>query len=767
MAAAGAAAAAVGGDVFGAGNGGPNNGNAGTGFNGPNNGPVDAAFASGNTGGFNSGNFGSNVSGFGSNANGTGFGANANNTGFGANNGNGFGANGAVFGANGTGFGANGAGFGANGTGFGADFGFGFGANGAGFGPGGTGFGADFGFGFGGQSGFGFGLGNTTNFFDPFFDPNFFDQTSQVTTTFTVLNATTGNDTLIGGDTADQFVMEYGVSMGGVDSVNGGLGTDEIAFTNLNDTLLVYDPVNTIADYSDSTGTVSGSAILTSVEQIYTNDGFETFTDASGTSVQIGTNGVRLAFSSTDTGTGYIMAGTSSGDTLNLADGTALNYGSGILTNTVTNGSVMGSIIFGKGGNDTITGTSSGDIIFGGTGNDTINGGGSSSADGDVLFGGDGNDTFNMTSATGSSTFVGGAGTDSVSYAGYSVATITAVIGVSSIGVSRGAQSDSLSSIETLTGSSTLANTFNFSGDSTALGLTTVTGGGASDVFSISSGATVTAALDGGAGTDTLVISNSTSNTLTVSNLESISGGTGNDTITLGAAQTSGSINLGAGTDSLTLANGTNILTVSNTETITGGTGADTITLSGVTGETITGGLGADNITSGGGADIFVFTSSSDGAAAGANSGYDVIQGFTSGTDKIALGGALRTAIDDITADGSLAWVMDNNASNGAAVTVNFTSTDEALMITTANAINSILLNEANFTTVLAAINNNNITSAAGDDALIAVQASNGATAFYSYLEDGVAVNSVSASELSMLSSAVTVTVADTDVSLV
>ena len=62
-------------------------------------------------------------------------------------------------------------------------------------------------------------------------------------------------------------------------------------------------------------------------------------------------------------------------------------------------------------------------------------------------------------------------------------------------------------------------------------------------------------------------------------NVETLIGGTGDDTITLGAAAASASIDLGAGNDTLTFGNFANSATVANVETITGGTGADTITL--------------------------------------------------------------------------------------------------------------------------------------------------------------------------------------------
>jgi len=61
--------------------------------------------------------------------------------------------------------------------------------------------------------------------------------------------------------------------------------------------------------------------------------------------------------------------------------------------------------------------------------------------------------------------------------------------------------------------------------------------------------------------------------------VKTIAGGTGNDTITLGAAAVNASINLGSGTDVLTLGNFNNTATIGGIETITGGSLADNITL--------------------------------------------------------------------------------------------------------------------------------------------------------------------------------------------
>ena len=63
--------------------------------------------------------------------------------------------------------------------------------------------------------------------------------------------------------------------------------------------------------------------------------------------------------------------------------------------------------------------------------------------------------------------------------------------------------------------------------------------------------------VDLGTGNNKLTLGNF-ANTGSVSNINTLIGGTGADTITLGTALASGSVDLGAGSDKLTLANGTN-----------------------------------------------------------------------------------------------------------------------------------------------------------------------------------------------------------------
>ncbi len=73
--------------------------------------------------------------------------------------------------------------------------------------------------------------------------------------------------------------------------------------------------------------------------------------------------------------------------------------------------------------------------------------------------------------------------------------------------------------------------------------------------------------IDLAAGNDKLTLGNFT-NTGSASNVETVIGGTGADTVTLGNAVTGASIDGGAGNDTLTLASGTNTASMANVETV-------------------------------------------------------------------------------------------------------------------------------------------------------------------------------------------------------
>ena len=84
--------------------------------------------------------------------------------------------------------------------------------------------------------------------------------------------------------------------------------------------------------------------------------------------------------------------------------------------------------------------------------------------------------------------------------------------------------------------------------------------------------------VDLGGGLNTLTL-DSGANTGTVKNIDTLIGGAGTDTITIGNAANNASISLGAGSDTLTFGIYANSATVANVATILGTGGTDTITL--------------------------------------------------------------------------------------------------------------------------------------------------------------------------------------------
>src|SRR5262249_22285974 len=125
----------------------------------------------------------------------------------------------------------------------------------------------------------------------------------------------------------------------------------------------------------------------------------------------------------------------------------------------------------------------------------------------------------------------------------------------------------------------------------------------------------------------------------------------GADTITLGSSLVNGSIDLGSGNDKLTLADGvSNKVSVANVETILGGTGNDTITATGTVASKIVAGGGLNYVSGNSAADVFVLDQSSAGnvttimnfnAAAGQKIMLDTNNSATFGNDTYTLASAL------------------------------------------------------------------------------------------------------------------------------
>jgi hypothetical protein len=134
-------------------------------------------------------------------------------------------------------------------------------------------------------------------------------------------------------------------------------------------------------------------------------------------------------------------------------------------------------------------------------------------------------------------------------------------------------------------------------GGGTGGGTGTYNGTAAGDLLTLA-GAVTGATVDLGAGTDRLALSSAGPNSLSVANVERITGGSAADSVTLATAAKGMVVDLGAGADRLQLATGVaNSLSVGNVETILGGSGTDAVTFTtGVTGATLDLGGGADRV---------------------------------------------------------------------------------------------------------------------------------------------------------------------------
>jgi len=372
---------------------------------------------------------------------------------------------------------------------------------------------------------------------------------------------TAGDDVLNGGPGNTRFEMEL-TQGGGNDVLNGGGGTDEIAFKSLKDIQAVYE-----ATASGQTvrydGAYTGSVTLNSVEQVYMDNG--------------GADRFRVNPDSGELGVGLVLAGTDSGDTLTLANGTNLVSGTGD-THTVGSSTILGAIIFGNDGDDTITGSSGSDEMLGGAGDDTFYSTATSPTNSDNFVGGDGNDTFIITDPgeiliTDSdgdhrSTFKGGRidGTDD------GTSDKIQTTGSSSPTFSFSSSASDIVGIEIL--ETTVANTTISAGGNFFGSLTTITAAsgtvletrnGDIDLTSVSISGTVTTIQAGGgvSGVTLTDANDSTGRTLT--------GSSGNDTLKgVGGNDT---LNGQAGDDSLIGGAGDDILN--------GGTGADRFGIAG------------------------------------------------------------------------------------------------------------------------------------------------------------------------------------------
>ncbi|MCA0404937.1 MAG: hypothetical protein LCH39_02135 [Proteobacteria bacterium] len=535
-----------------------------------------------------------------------------------------------------------------------------------------------------------------------------------------------GNDTLDGNGGADTINAGAGndtVTYRGAEaSIDGGTGTDTL--TVVSGTIAVFDigaggdqttgdSVSVTGfeniDASSATGgiTVSGTS---SANTISTGGGDDTIDGFGGADV-INTGGGNDTV--TYRGTESTINGGTGTNTLVLSNVTFVNLGNSDQTNgdavNVSNfqnvdGSALGASL-------TLTGSSNTNTLIGGSGNDTIDGAGGA----DTINAGNGNDT--VTERGAETAIDGGSGNDLV--------VIAAGSGVTSVNLSVSAGSDqttgdtvsvvnfesfdasALSAALVVTGSSA-ANTI-----STGAGDDTIAGNGGADIISAGGGNdTVTytnaeASIDGGTGTNTLIMStgatvnlndsDQTSGDFTVvSNFTNIDAsglsssvsltGTSNNNV-LRAGSGNDTLDGGGGTDTLQAGGGNDTVSYHGTEAVVdGGSGSDTLVMTfgasvnlnnadqtsgdfaNVTGfeninasavstgmtitgtsaaNTLIGGAGNDNITSGGGADSLFGNDGDDVFIIDAASlGAGLTANGGSGANSVVFNGAGATITD-------------------------------------------------------------------------------------------------------------------------
>ncbi|NQV83277.1 MAG: FecR domain-containing protein, partial [Rhodospirillales bacterium] len=563
------------------------------------------------------------------------------------------------------------------------------------------------------------------------------------TTTFEeTLDGTTGNDTLVGAAGSTNFFMGFNASggtshLGGTDTVDGGGGTNQLTFDDLNDLKFVVSPDGTILDKGSITVTTlnggvfaGGSSITyTDVQQFLFADGVQnlgTGFNSGGTSLD--TSGAPTSESDTvvfpslapgETGEAHI--GTSAGETI-----------------TINTANLDGALVFAKGGGDTIAINVDADGLFiggfsstenqdtnsdsiadaninvftyaglalptGATGlqvnllgsSDTLVAGGSN-------FGGDALVRDNATTATmvnnlwDVGSFIGSGGDDQIlvngGTSGGGFALIDGGNGNDSFVLSGAAR------IGTVSGGAG-TNTYNITGAST---VATLTGGAGADTIrfgldangnAVATGGTIgnvtlVETIQGGTGTDAVTLG-AGGNTVSVSGtIETFAGGAGSDVlnlastgVTLGNVQLIETINGGVGTDAVTLGAGGQTVTISAVETITGGAGADAVTVTGasVDGGTVTydGGAASDTLTINGSGSLTLDATELGNITAWENwtFGSNIATSITTAAGNVATSGALT---------------MNFAALTSAAATVNISAeTDGLITYTGGNGINDL-----------------------------------------------------------------------------
>ncbi len=428
-----------------------------------------------------------------------------------------------------------------------------------------------------------------------------------------------GNDTITGGIGNDSFDAGSGN-----DTVYGGAGNDKIDGGLGDDTL--YGGTG-----SDSINGGAGNDLINGgagADTLIGGGGTDTLdysTDTAGVQVNIGTNTAAGGEAAGDVISGFTnLTGGTGSDTLTLSN-----------TSGTATGGLGFDTIYGGSGNDVLFGGAAGDTLYGGAGNDTIYGGDDSDRivlqsgfGNDIIFGGEGGSDYDILDATGLTA-------TTVTFSGNEAGTLTNGTNTAIFSeierLQTGAGNDTINAAADTWGTSIDAGAGNDtitggSGNDTlngGLGDDTIYGGAGNDIIDggagndLIRGGAGADTLTGGGGTDTLDYSTDTagvqvnigSNTASggeaagdvISGFTNLNGGTGSDTLTL--SNTSGTAFGGAGNDTINGGNGNDILNGdAGNDTLFGGAGNDAL-YGGTGDDTLRGGLGDDTLYGGAGND--------------------------------------------------------------------------------------------------------------------------------------------------------------------
>lgn len=335
-------------------------------------------------------------------------------------------------------------------------------------------------------------------------------------------------------------------------------------------------------------------------------------------------------------------------------------------------GTAASDYIFGLGGQDTLRGFGQNDLLFGGGGNDQLFGGsGNDRLKGgignDLLNGGDGNDTADYSNAT-----IDPPGPVGPILTTGATAGVTVNLNLTGAQATGGAGSDTLVSIENLTGTNLNDTLTGNGGNNVLIGLAGVDklfGNGGNDTLNGGSGNDT---LSGGAGNDTASYATATAGVTVTLGLIGAqnTGGGGIDTLlddieNLTGSESHDPIFGQGGNDILTGDSGNNRLSglsgidllfgEGGNDQLIGGFGADILN-GGNDNDILVGGGGADTLNGGRGSDIFDYNDTEESPFSGDE---DLIIGFVGAGAAIGDQIDLSTIDADITQPGNQAFTEE------------------------------------------------------------------------------------------------------------